>query len=95
MYPRQSKEDQAIERMEKEKQQEEEAMKEAQAKGYPKYIADPKSVKEGYDFDGVLPGSKMSELNKEKEQAEAKKEAEEEEEAHLHAEKALFFKSPQ
>jgi hypothetical protein len=88
MYPRESKEDQAIERKEKEKQREEEAKKEAEAQGYPKYIADPKSVKEGYDFDGVVPGSRISELNKEKEQVEAKKEAEEEEEAHLYAEKA-------
>lgn len=95
MYPRESKEDQAVERKEKEKQREEEAKKEAEAQGYPKYIADPRSVNEGYDFDGVVPGSKMSEQKKEKEQVEAKKAAAEEEEAHLYAEKAHSVKSPQ
>ena len=80
MYPRESKEDQGLEREEKEKEREEAEEEAAEAEEYPKYLVDPKSVKEGYDFEGVL--------KKEEEQVEEQKKAQEEEETHLQAEKA-------
>ena len=74
-YPREVPADLEVEKEEREKEMAKESAKEEEDETFPKYIVGPKSVREGYDFDG--------ELKKEEEKVEEEKAATEEKQQEL------------